>query len=143
MQKIGFIGCVKKKIKIGAQARDLYISDLFLKARSYVEKHYDKWFILSAKYHLLEPETFIEPYDETLNDKTAEERQRWSMIVFNQIRDKLPTPSSCGLFFHAGKRYREFLIPLLTEAKYSCRVPLEGLGIGKQLAWYKERLGSC
>ena len=49
----------------------MYISDLFIKARRYVETHYDKWFILSAKYHLVEPETSMEPYDETLNEKTT------------------------------------------------------------------------
>lgn len=58
---------------------EIYISDLFNKVRTYVEKKYNKWFILSAKYFLVE--TFIEPYNETLNGKIVEERQKWSMIV--------------------------------------------------------------
>lgn len=138
--RIGLVGCVKKKVNMRSRAKDLYISNLFIKARKYVEIHYDKWFILSAKHHLVEPETYIEPYDETLNEKTVKERKEWSKIVFNQIKDKLPNPSEYELYFHAGVRYREFLIPLLTEAGYSCKVPLKGMGIGEQLSWYKRQL---
>jgi hypothetical protein len=134
------VGCVKEKRKHRYPAKDLYISDLFIKTRKYAETNYDRWFILSARYHLVEPETYIEPYDETLNDKTTAERKEWSAVVFNQIREKIPNPSSYELYFHAGTKYREFLIPLLTEAGYSCKVPLKGLKIGEQLAWYKRRL---
>lgn len=140
MYRIGFVGCVKRKRESKCQAKDLYISDLFVKARKYVERRYDKWFILSAKYHLVEPETIIEPYDETLNEKGIEERREWARIVFNQIRQRFPDPSLYKLYFHAGMRYREFLIPLLNRAKYSCEVPLEGLKIGEQLSWYKRHL---
>lgn len=118
----------------------MYISDLFIKARRYSEEHYDRWFILSAKYHLVEPDTFIEPYDETLNEKTKAERLKWAETVFRQIRDKLSYPPSYELYFHAGIRYREFLIPLLVGAGYACKVPLEHLKIGEQLAWYERHL---
>ena len=99
---------------------------------------YDRWFILSAKYRLVEPETYIELYDETLNDKTAVERREWSEAVFDQIAYKFPDSGAVELYFHAGARYREFLIPLLTKAGYSCEVPLKGLRIGEQLAWYNK-----
>lgn len=140
MYRIGLVGCVKKKRKARSKARDLYISDLFIKTRRYSERHYDRWFILSAKYHLVEPETYIESYDETLNEKTKTERLEWAETVFRQVRDKLPHPPSYELHFHAGIRYREFLIPLLVEAGYTCKVPLEHLKIGEQLAWYERHL---
>jgi hypothetical protein len=140
LYRIGLVGCVKKKRKVRSRAKDLYISDLFIKARRYSEKHYNRWFILSAKYHLVEPDTYIEPYDETLNEKTRTERLIWSETVFHQIKGKLRQPSSFELYFHAGIRYREFLIPLLVEAEYTCKVPLEHLKIGEQLAWYKRHL---
>ena len=138
--RIGLVGCVKKKRKVRSKAKDMYISDLFIKARRYSEEHYDRWFILSAKYHLVEPDTYIEPYDETLNEKTKAERLKWAETVFRQIRDKLPYPPSYELYFHAGIRYREFLIPLLVGAGYACKVPLEHLKIGEQLAWYGRHL---
>ena len=139
MHRIGLVGCAKKKKKQRSKAKDLYISDLFIKTRRYAETRYDQWFILSTKYHLVEPQTYIDPYDETLNEKTTDERKEWSKVVFGQIRSKFPNPSSCELHFHAGARYREFLKPLLTEAGYSCEVPLKGLKIGEQLAWYRRR----
>jgi len=138
--RIGLIGCVKKKKAVKSQAKDLYISDLFIKARRYVETHYDKWFILSAKYYLVDPKTCIEPYDETLNEKTVKERKEWSRRVFSQIKDRLPNPSQYELYFHAGIKYREFLIPILIKAGYSCKVSLKGMRIGEQLSWYKRRL---
>ena len=43
------------------------------------------------------------------------------------------------VFFHAGKKYREYLIPKLENMNIHCEIPLKNLGIGKQKAWYKER----
>lgn len=140
MYRIGYVGCVKRKRKTESKAKDLYTSDLFAKARKYAEEHYDKWFILSAKHHLVEPETVIGPYDETLNEKGIKERREWAKTVFNQIRQKFPDPTLYKLYFHAGTRYREFLIPLLRRAEYYCEVPLERLKIGEQLSWYKRHL---
>lgn len=138
MRRVGLIGCVGQKQSSKSRAKELYTSDLFVKAKRYSEKHYDKWLILSAKYHLVEPETYIEPYDETLNDKTTVERREWSKAVSDQIADKFPDSKAVKLYFHAGVKYREFLIPLLIEAGYSCEVPLKGLRIGEQLAWYNK-----
>ena len=138
MQQIGLVGCVKQKRKTKSRAKDLYTSDLFAKAREYSEKHYDTWFILSAKYHLVQPETYVRPYDETLNDKTIAECKEWARQVFNQIADRFPDPKAVEFYFHAGSNYREFLISLLVKAGYFCKVPLQGLKIGEQLAWYKE-----
>ena len=137
LSEVGLVGCVKQKKKVRSRAKDLYTSELFAKARRYAESHYDKWFILSAKYHLVESNDYIDTYDETLNEKTRAERKDWFEVVFEQIRDILPSPSSCTLYFHAGEKYREFLIRLLLDAGYSVRTPLEGLRIGKQLSWYK------
>jgi len=137
--RIGLVGCVKNKRAYGSKAKDLYTSDLFMKARRYVEENYDHWHILSAKYHLVDPEAEIYPYDETLNDKTISERKAWSKRVFDQLHPLYPNPKSQVFIFHAGKRYREFIIPLLEEYGYQFEIPLEGLGIGKQLAWYKSK----
>jgi len=139
-RRVGFAGCAKQKRNTRSRAKDLYISNLFIKARQYVESNYDRWFILSAKYGLVEPEAYIEPYDETLNEKTVEERRKWSKRVFSQIISKLPNSSQYELYFHAGAKYREFLIPLLVEVGYSCKVPLKGMKIGEQLSWYKRQL---
>ena len=48
-------------------AKDLYISDWFVKARAHVEQAGNEWFILSAEHGLVHPENVIAPYERTLN----------------------------------------------------------------------------
>ncbi len=76
--RIGLVGCVKDNKSYRCKAKDLYVSDLFRKAKTYAERNYDHWFILSAKHHLVDPETEIDPYDKTLNDANDLERKKWS-----------------------------------------------------------------
>lgn len=139
MQKIGLVGCAKGKRAAVSRAKDLYTSDLFVKTRAYAEKHYDGWRILSAKHHLISPESRIGPYDETLTVKRKAERRKWAHKVFSQIVEEFPNPETVEFYFHAGDRYKEFLVPLLVETGYPCKLPLQGLKIGEQLAWYKRR----
>ena len=113
-------------------------SDLFSKAYSYATKNYDFVAILSAKYGLLFPDDKIEPYDLTLNDMKSEQRKDWAERVFNQIRSRLNLKEFDKVFFHAGKKYRQYLIPKLENIGIHCESPLEHLRIGDQKAWYKE-----
>jgi cytoplasmic iron level regulating protein YaaA (DUF328/UPF0246 family) len=113
-------------------------SDLFRKAYSYASKHYNLVAILSAKYGLLFPDDEIEPYNLTLNDMPLKEVKKWSDSVFTQMNDRLNLRDYNKVFFHAGKRYRQFLIPKLEKIDVRCEVPLKNLGIGKQKSWYKE-----
>ena len=145
VEKIGFVSCVKGKAPSPRPAEILYTSDLFQKARTYVNRCYNRWFILSAKLHLVEPSTVIEPYDETLLQKNAGQRRQWAKTVYEQIRQQLPEPRGCILYFHAGEYYRKYLMSQLQQDGYRCEVPLRGLGIGQQLGWYKlhNSQGSC
>jgi hypothetical protein len=44
--------------------------------------------------------------------------------------------------FLAGIKYRENLIDPIREMGCSVEIPMEGLGIGKQLSWLKQQLES-
>lgn len=44
-------------------AKEAYVSGYFRKNRAYAEKFADRWYILSAKYGFLEPNTFIQNYN--------------------------------------------------------------------------------
>lgn len=79
--RVGLVGCVKTKRHHEAPARDLYVSQLFRGRRSYVEATCDRWFILSAKHGLVSPQEALEPYDETLNEKSADAKRIWSAAV--------------------------------------------------------------
>jgi hypothetical protein len=120
-----------------ALARDLYVSQLFRGRRSYVEATCDRWFILSAKHGLVSPQEALEPYDETLNEKSAEAKRLWSAAVLAQLTSAVEI---VGTTFevHAGSQYRNFgLVEELRRRGANVEVPAEHLSQGQQLAFYR------
>lgn len=99
----------------------------------------DKWYILSAKHGLVALDTVIEPYDETLNRMPAAARRAWARRVLTDL-GRVLQPGDHVLIL-AGKKYRENLISPIQQMGCSVEIPMEGLGIGKQLRWLKQRLG--
>ncbi len=133
MAHIGLISCVSKKGESAAPAKELYDSALFTKSREFVEQHCDDWYILSAKYGLVSPSEVIEPYEETLNTKSSRERDEWAEKVWNVLHQRLRQDDRVTIL--AGERYRERLLPLITAHGCHIDVPMQGLGIGRQLQW--------
>ena len=143
MKSLGLISCTKSKQSYPCKASEMYsASDLFRKAYAYTVKKYDFVAILSAKYGLLFLDDEIEPYNLTLNNMTSDEVREWSERVFRQMNSRLDLRDFGKAFFHTGKKYRQNLILKLEELGVKCEVPLKNLGIGKQLAWYKEHICS-
>lgn len=138
MKKIALISCTKLKKDFPCPAGEMYQeSQLFKKASQYIsQQDYDDWFILSAKYGFLSKDKVIEPYDLTLNNMKSIQRKEWAKEVFEKLIKMNPQQ----IDFYAGKKYREYLIPLLEQNGIKCHVPLEGKGIGRQLGFYKEQL---
>lgn len=135
--RIGLVGCVKTKLSREAPAQDLYVSDLFRGRRSHVERTCDRWYILSAKHHLLRPEEVIAPYDLTLVDFTDAERRRWSQRVLEELAAELGTLSGYEFELHAGDEYRSYgLRDGLDRAGALSVYPVAGLRIGDQLEYY-------
>jgi len=121
-------------------ARELYCSDWFRKARAYAEKISDEWFILSAKYALLDPNQIIEPYDKTLRKMPISARREWVRRVLSSL-DKVLHPQDCVVVL-ASVSYREFLIEPLRERGRCVKIPMKGLVFGKQLRWLGKKLGN-
>jgi len=83
------ISCVSKKLKHGAKAKDLYTSTLFKYSLAYSRKlNSDYIYILSAKHGLVALNEYIEPYNETLNEKRGHEVKEWAENVVNQMNEK-------------------------------------------------------
>jgi cytoplasmic iron level regulating protein YaaA (DUF328/UPF0246 family) len=136
MKKITLISCVSKKLENKARAEDLYISNLFKLSLEYARKQNpDDIFILSAKYGLLALDDEIEPYDETLNTMKINQRKNWARGVVKQLKAKADLDKDHFIIL-AGKKYREFL----TSHLKSYEIPLEGLSIGKQLKFLKNKV---
>lgn len=136
MRKIVLISCVSKKLNKKSKAKDLYISPLFKYNLKYAQSlNPDKIFILSAEYGLLNLDEEIMPYDKTLNKMSDKEIKEWSNNVLSKL-NKLTDLNEDEIIFLAGERYRKHLILHIKNYK----IPLQGLGIGKQLKYLKEKV---
>ena len=124
------IGCSKTKAERSTTARRLYRGDLFRKSVAYAERQGARWFILSARYGLLHPDAFADPYELTLAELSPLERLQWG----ERVAAQLPT---APLVFLAGKLYREAILasPMMNHTRASCTAPLAGMGIGQQKSW--------
>jgi hypothetical protein len=133
---VALISCVSKKLNEKAQAKELYQSPLFKKNLEWalLEK-FDKIYILSAKYGLVELTFCIEPYDVTLNNMPIKERKIWAQNILDDLLMEEDLDDT-EFTFLAGSRYREFLEKELPFTK----VPMEGLQIGKQLQWLTKNI---
>lgn len=138
--EIGLVSCTKTKRDEPASPRELYApSTLFSKASTYCEREHDAWYILSAKYGLLNPDGApVEPDDETLTEATVAEREAWAEQVADEMEHAGLLDEGTELVFHAGNAYTEPLTTLLEDRVASIRNPTEGLMIGERLAWYNQ-----
>lgn len=136
MSKIVLISCVNTKLNKKAKAQDLYISPLFKMNLTYAKTlKPKKIFILSAKYGLVDLNKIISPYNTTLNTMHVKEIQKWANGVLKQMKGKIDLKND-EIIFLAGERYRKYLIPHFKKIK----IPLKGLGIGKQLQYLKNKI---
>ncbi|WP_312909938.1 DUF6884 domain-containing protein [Natronosalvus caseinilyticus] len=140
--EIGLVSCTKSKREQAAEPADLYIpSTFFSKAREYVEANHDRWYILSAKHHLLDPSgPPIEPYDETLTGAPVARKREWAEVVYVQLQEQGLLDAGNRLVFHAGRDYYSELIPLLDDTPVEVETPTDGLLFGETLSWYNEHL---
>jgi hypothetical protein len=76
----------------------------------------------------------LAPYDMSLHQLSNREREVWENRVAIELTDRFSAGTM--LWFHAGRLYREAIAPVVV---HQVRVPLAGLRIGQQLAWYRQR----
>jgi hypothetical protein len=136
-RRIGLVGCVKDKEPEPAAARRLYRSPLFRGRKAWVQRSCSSWFILSAKYGLIHPDRWIEPYDQTLKDASPAQRRIWSQEVLAELTCYLGDVSGAVVEIHAGVEYRDSgLVTGLEDRGAVVVVPTEGLSLGEQLHFY-------
>lgn len=140
--EVGLVSCTKKKQEKPSLPAELYMeSPYFRKMRAYCEEKHDRWYVLSAKHGLLEPDGEpIEPYNKTLRDATVDEKRKWAERVFGQLQSQESLGEETTLVIHAGHDYYGELLPLLEETNFEIEMPTEGLGLGEKMAWYNDHL---
>lgn len=133
---IVLLSCVKSKNDKKSKAKDMYISALFKYSYMYASKitSQENIYILSAKYGLLKLDDEIYPYEDTLNTKTEKQKKIWAYKVYKQMKS-LNFDFDKQTVFLCGNNYRKYLITKFSNAI----APLSGLGLGKQLQFYKQQ----
>lgn len=120
------IGCSSKKLLSSGMAKDMYGGALFKKSIQLRELLFPKlpWFILSARYGLLHPETRIGVYDESLIRFTTRDLIAWSNRVSNDLLNMGLSYFACfaGTIYY--KHLKVNIVPIIPP-----------LSIGKQLQW--------
>ncbi len=134
--QIVLLSCVKSKRNYPCRAGEIYASPLFQKMMAYARRlNPERIFILSAEYGLLNPDDVINPYERTLKNMKADEKQRWAQDVLSKLKRSCNIETD-NFIFLAGVPYRENLVSHLRHYD----VPMEGLAFGRQLQWLDRQL---
>jgi hypothetical protein len=136
MDSVCLVACTSRKALYPTTAEELYKSPLFEGARYYAEKKCSSWYILSAKYGLLEPSDKVVPYDESLHGMDDADRELWAKRVLEKLSGKLGPSTS--IVFLAGDKYRGFLKKQFEKEGRRVCAPLSELGIGRQVSWLQK-----
>ena len=135
-QTVALIACAASKGSVPAAARALYQSPLFQMSLDYAERVENaRAYVLSAEHGLVSADAVLAPYDRTLNAMPLADVRRWASGVVRQLRE-VTDPGGDRFVVLAGERYRRFVVPSLDNVS----VPMEGLGIGRQLQWLRRSL---
>jgi hypothetical protein len=156
MNRLMLIGCSKTKKACDYNSltggrvvpEQLYGSQLFSKRVEYANAKNLRWYVLSAKYGVWRPTIGMKPYDQTFADMTPADIAAWHSSCalwlleelwepFHQKESEEPLkPSELTIEIHAGADYCHPLTEILRALGVKVELPLAGLGIGEQLAWY-------
>lgn len=147
MKTLFLVACAQKKRPGIHKANGLYISDLFVSMRAYVEQEIkrnpgDLWAILSAKYGLVQPTQLIESYDLSLTQMPLARRRWWAAGTSAAIGERIREKKLSRIVWLAGVRYRERMEELIAFSfqTLAFETPMRGMGIGQQLRWMKAQV---
>ena len=138
LQKIDvvLISCAKGKHDHACSAEKMYTSDSFRKMLAYAQTlKPQKIFVLSAKYGLLDLQTIIEPYDQTLKNMKSIERKVWAKKVLDDLKMAANLEEDMFVIL-AGETYRNNLVPYICNYE----IPMKGLRQGEQKSWLNRKL---
>jgi hypothetical protein len=140
MATIVLLSCTKSKTPYEAPAQELYsASPMFQKTLEYGKTlKPDKMFILSAKHHLVNLNQKLKPYDLTLKDFTAEEKEKWGEEVYREMKQRGINPDKNKFIFLAGSEYVKPLLKYIPES--NVETPMGGKRFGQRLKWLNSQL---
>lgn len=158
--RLMLIGCSKTKLPYVPDRRrggrltpeEMYGGQLFLKRVKYAKDRNLPWMVLSAEYGLWRPGSERKPYEATMGEKSPAEFAIWhasvAYCILHELWEQRETgeadgplrPNQLTVEIHAGRSYSLPLAEILRSVGVVVELPCEGLGIGKQLAFYGKPL---
>lgn len=129
---ITIIPCGARKLTHPARADEIYIGVYHRMCQRYAKKLGHPFYILSAKYGLMQPSDIIEPYSLTLGQKGCIKPLQ---VKEQSIKLGINLEDCIAI---GGKKYTD-----LCKAVFrNCQTPLQNIkgGNGKQLQWMKSQL---
>lgn len=136
---IGLVGCSNKRtFHKSCKARDMYRGALARMSMKWAERNCERWFIISPKYHLLEPEGIIEPYKDRLKDMDADDLLAWAQVVTEQAKCRVGLNTPFVLL--GGSEYADALdLPKKNQLHPEFRLydPCPKLQMGLRMNWIR------
>jgi len=132
------VACSKSKRSGWHKAKDLYTGTAFNLASQIARREADQWFILSAKYGLLDPNISIADYNQSCNDLSSGEHRKWAERILLELSAQVDPGADIVIL--AGRCYFEHLIGPLSTSGFRIHLPLKGKKQGEGLKWLKENL---
>lgn len=140
MAKIVLLSCTKSKLDHRAPAQELYsASPMFRKTLEYGKSlQPDKMFILSAKHHLVPLNKELEPYDKTLKEMSADEKEKWGEETTNQMKSHGVNLNKDKFIFLTGNEYMKPFTKYIPES--NIETPMNGKRMGERLQWLNSQI---
>ena len=140
MSKIVLLSCTKSKLSEPSEAQDLYsASPMFRKTLEYGKSlKPDKMFILSALHHLVPLTKVLEPYDKTLKDMPADEKQKWGEEVIKQMKEQGIDLQHDKFVFLTGNEYFKPFKQFIPAS--NIELPMAGKRMGERLKWLNSQI---
>ena len=112
-------------------ARDLYVSERFVKAKAVAEKLSDAWFVLSALHGLLPSDKVVENYDLGLHSLSSEQKSNWTSSVRGSMKDMFTKEDR--ITFLCSDAYTDDLVSKDLSKEFVIRLPLLHKSKSKQI----------
>lgn len=114
------VSCGKRKSSVSCQAKEMYNSFRFQQIKTIAENLKVRWYIMSAKYGLLDPESIIEPYDMCLSNCSDKYQQQWAKGIVGKF---IGINKSTTFAVIANDEYSRNVVPMLVAEGFSVIAP--------------------
>jgi hypothetical protein len=128
------VGADGPQAAVTASARDVYLGSAFTQRRALAEDSGRPWYILSARWGLVQPEELIAPYDVALADRPRMYRRAWGRYVAEQLAHAFALQRGTLVEIHADDLYVDSLRSSLEHLELIVIVSVDAESVRESIA---------